>query len=150
MVGLPRGASNHRLGARKHRQRSTGGRSDLAVATADGAASAEVSDTQDPLASESEMRFDPELIRTGTAFDVRLPDYASNALKRLVDAVEVTDDREVTELEAQHLREAAEEAMAGLVAAETTVGNDSSSLVTIAGVVAWVRDIQAVLEANAN
>jgi hypothetical protein len=42
----------------------------------------------------------------------------------------------VTEREENHLREVAEEAMAGLVAAETTVGNDSSDLVAIAEMVA--------------
>jgi hypothetical protein len=96
------------------------------------------------------MQFDPELIQSGRAFAVRLPDYASTAFDRLVDALEATDNREVTEREENHLREVAEEAMAGLVAAEDNVGNDSSSLVPIAEMVTWVRNIQAMLEANAN
>jgi hypothetical protein len=95
------------------------------------------------------MQFDPELIRHGNAFAVDLPDYASNAFERLVDAVGSTGDREVSEREETHLRELAQEAMAALVAAEATVGNDSSNLVSIAGMVAWVREIQTLLEADA-
>jgi hypothetical protein len=40
--------------------------------------------------------------------------------------------------------------MAGLVAAERELGNDSSRLVPTAEMAAWVREIQAALEAATN
>ena len=49
------------------------------------------------LVSAVEMEFDPNLIQRGKAFDVSLPDYASDAFQRIVAAMEATTGREVTE-----------------------------------------------------
>jgi hypothetical protein len=95
------------------------------------------------------MELDSALTRQGEAFDPSpLPDYASGALARLVAAGKGTGGGEVSERERDHLRELAEEAMAGLVAAERELANASSRLVATAEMVAWVREIQAALEAN--
>jgi hypothetical protein len=96
------------------------------------------------------MEFDRDLIQRGKALTAPLPDYAANAFERLVDSVDATAGRELTEREERQLRDDAAEAMAGLVAAESEAGNDSSRLVSIGEVVAWVREIQEMLEADAN
>ena len=96
------------------------------------------------------MKVDPQLIARGKEFTVPLPDYATDAFERLVGAVDATAGRELSRLEERQLRDDAEEAMAGLVAAESAAGNDSPRLVPIGEVIAWVRQIQAMLEADTN
>jgi hypothetical protein len=96
------------------------------------------------------MEFDSELIERGKTFDVLLPDYASDAFARLVDSVQATAGGQLTEGDEHHLREVAEEAMAALEAAEGAAGNDTSRLLQIAELVSWVREIQALLEADAS
>ncbi len=97
------------------------------------------------------MGLESALIKQGEVFDPSgLPDYASNSFAELVAAVTATDGGDITARDRDHLRQIAEEAMAGLVAAERELGNDSHRLVPTAGMAAWVPQIQGALEAATN
>ena len=62
--------------------------------------------------------------------------------------MDATSGRDLGDREESQLRDDAAEAMAGLVAAESAAGNESSLLVPIAEAIAWVREIQELLEAG--